>query len=140
MRLCIFVTLVGLLTACSKPFHHPEKLWFNSLQQGTALILSEHVDGDWNSVCIFAPYSDNAQARQKLGFEWPLEDLTTVWVLDNVSLLVFVDNNTVIDFLEVRRDHVDFAPLAGECLVREKSKFYYDNGIAVQTNRNHNRL
>ena len=132
MKLFVFVLLSSLLTACSKPFHHPEKLWFGTLQQGSPILLSEHVDGDWNSVCVFAPYADNNQARQKLGFEWPLEDLTTVWVLDNVSLLVFVDNNTAIDYLEVRREHIDFVPRAGECYVRAKSDFYYDNGIAVQ--------
>ena len=85
--------------------------------------LASAVPGNWDRVCILEPYSNNAAAAQALGFKWSAETLTSIEDNENISLLIFVRDNSVIDYVEHPRNSDDFTNLAGQCFQHTKAKF-----------------
>jgi len=85
--------------------------------------LAAAVPGNWDRVCILGPYSSNAVAAQTLGVEWPAETLTDIERDDGISLLFFVRDKSVIDYVEHSRGSGDFSNLTGRCFSRSKAKF-----------------
>lgn len=85
--------------------------------------LASAVPGKWDRVCILGPYSSNAAAAETLGFTWPAETLTSIEDNEGISLLIFVQGESVIDYVEHRRDLGDFTNLTGRCFPRTSAKF-----------------
>jgi len=85
--------------------------------------LAAAVPGNWDRVCILGPYSSDAVAAQTLGFTWPAETLTDIEQDDGISLLVFVQGKSVIDYVEHSRGSGDFSNLTGRCFPRTSTKF-----------------
>lgn len=94
-----------------------------SASAGKSVDLAVAVAGNWDRVCILGPYSSNAVAAGILGFEWPAESLTDVERSDVISLLVFVQGSTVLEYLEHPRSSGDFSNLAGRCFLHGNTKF-----------------
>ena len=97
------------------------------------LNLVEYVDGTWQKVCFMGPYSDDNAARELLGFDWPLEALTSVWVNEGVTLLIFVENKSVKSYYEVSRGQYDFSVLSGSCIERDLASFIKSGSKVVKT-------
>lgn len=88
--------------------------------------LSQVGGSAWQRVCIFQPYSNNDLAKQTLGFEWDLEQKTSISSSDSMNLLVFVEGKEVITYVEHPRNLGDFEGLSGQCFDREDAKFARD--------------
>ena len=91
---------------------------------------SESIEGDWEQLCIFEPYSDNDKAAELLGFAWDLESNSGIYSLDSITLLVFASTASVVQFEEVTRD-VDFSPLGGKCYDRSAARFNIEKGAVT---------
>lgn len=118
------------MASCSSEYGGSHKLPIKSVDG--LVNLAEVVDGEWDRVCIFSPYSTNQVAEDVLGFKWPLETESGVGVNDGVSLLVFVKSSSVASFYEIPRNTTDFTNLGGACYGREDSVFKVDsNGWPV---------
>lgn len=79
----------------------------------------------WDKVCILGPHSTPKHAYDTLGFDWPIEMLTSISTDDSIALLLFVKNQEVIQFVEHPRRDGDFANLSRQCVDREKATFYH---------------
>lgn len=86
--------------------------------------LAKAFEGDWERVCILAPYADNAAARAALGFDWDAEGKTAIHGNDGIALLLFVHAGKVAAFAEHPRNLGDFASLPGQCFPRAQARFY----------------
>jgi hypothetical protein len=85
--------------------------------------LAAAVPGNWDRVCILGPYSNDIAATETLGFEWPAERLTDIEISDSISLLIFVKENAVLNYIEHPRRSGDFSNLRDRCFSRDNSKF-----------------
>ncbi len=91
----------------------------------TFVNLEKVVPNAWDKVCILGPYSTLKHVYDTLGFDWPLEMLSSISTDDSIALLLFVENQEVIQFVEHPRRDGDFANLSRQCVARNKSTFYH---------------
>jgi hypothetical protein len=85
--------------------------------------LASAVPGNWERVCVLEPYSTDASAAEALGFKWPAERLTDIADNDGISLLIFVQGQSVLGHVEHPRRAGDFSNLTGRCFPRASAKF-----------------
>jgi len=89
--------------------------------------LSKVAGPEWDSVCIFGPYSTNKSVKEKLGFDWNIEENSSIASSDAINVLAFTKNGNVLKFVEYPRESGDFADLSGDCFGRNNSKFKREN-------------
>jgi hypothetical protein len=128
MKIRYFLLLSFLVGGCSDIEEAP-KLSFDYVQ--LPIQMTEFVTGDWDKLCILGPYSDNQLALQVLGFEWQLESLSSVWINDGVTLLIFVKRGKVESYFEVTRSPLDFNSLDEQCFIRNEAVFNVEDGAVV---------
>jgi len=128
--LYLLVLILGL-SACSYGEVEAPSLNFDYAKEPIKFV--EYVDGNWDKVCFLGPYSNNEAASELLGFDWPLESLTSVWINDGVTLLVFVENGSVQSYYEVSRAPYDFNIFSNSCVSRALSSFIKSGSKVVQT-------
>ena len=90
---------------------------------GGRVDLAEAYTAPWDRVCVLGPYTDNARAKQVLGFPWDAEGKTVIHTNDGITLLVFVSGKQVADFVEHPRNFGDFATQSGKCFPRSSARF-----------------
>ncbi|WP_338728573.1 hypothetical protein V8687_11195 [Shewanella baltica] len=73
--------------------------------------LGKEIEGDWDKVCFLPPYTNNDLAREVLSIEFDAEGNSGVYVLDSITLVVIIKQNTVLECFETPRNNVDFASL-----------------------------
>jgi hypothetical protein len=125
------LVLIFFLFACSYGEVEAPRLNFDYAEE--PIELTEYVDGNWEKVCVLGPYSDNAAASELLGFHWPLKSLSSVWVNDGVSLLLFVRSKEVLSYYEVARAPYDFSVFSNSCIERALSSFSKNGSKVLQT-------
>lgn len=76
----------------------------------------------WSRFCVISPYSDNAATEAVLGFGWDSDERTSIQFSDSIVLLVFVNSNEVVGYVEYPRQEGDFADFDPPCLSRENAK------------------
>ena len=94
-----------------------------ALKQSHSVNLAAIISSPWDRVCFIGPYSDNARAKQVLGFDWPVESKTSISNNDGETVLVFVRAGAVERYLEHPRNLGDFADLSSECFNRNDATF-----------------
>lgn len=85
--------------------------------------LAKVSDKSWDRVCIIGPYALNKAAEEVLGFKWDIEKNTEITSNDRISLLIFVKNNQVVEFVQHPRNKVDFSSGKIGCLPSNAAKF-----------------
>lgn len=58
-----------------------------------------------------------------LGFDWNVESQTSIRSNDGITLLLFVRDNDVVEYVEHPRNQGDFSNLTMQCFLREKATF-----------------
>ena len=91
--------------------------------------LAEVVPGDWDRVCVLAPYTNNEQAEHVLGFAWDVERHTDIASSDGEVVLVFIRGQSVVDYTEHDRVHGDLAQLTPPCLLRSAARLIRHDGL-----------
>jgi hypothetical protein len=129
MKIIAVLGLLALLSGCFSETTSAPNLKLNYAD--TPIELTKHVTGDWQMVCILGPYSDNELAQEVIGFSWPLESLSSVWINDGVSLLIFTKNESVQSYFEVARGKYDFNSLDEQCFNRSDAIFTKVDGQVV---------
>jgi hypothetical protein len=95
--------------------------------KGTSIInLAAAVPGTWEKVCVLGPYSNDNTARKTLGFEWSAETKTSIQTNEGIAVLLFVQDNKVVAFVEHPRNHGDFSNLTTQCFPKQKAQFFHD--------------
>ena len=117
-------TAVVLLATCTGCTDYSSRIsdQFNATGR-TSIDLMQAVPITWDKLCILGPYSGDEEAERTLGFKWPAERRTSIENNDGIALLLFVQNNSVVEYIEHPRDQGDFAPLASQCFKSSNAKF-----------------
>ena len=131
MKYLFLAVLILGLNGCSLSESEAPRLDFDYAEEPIKLV--EYVDGNWEKVCFLGPYSTDEAAQELLGFQWQLESLTSVWVNDGVTLLVFIENGSVQSYYEVSRAPYDFSVFSNSCVNRNLSSFIKSGSKVVQT-------
>lgn len=122
-RALVHVSMLLAVVGCSDS--DPDRIAQQFEDSGRRSVdLASAVPGDWERVCVFGPYSGNADAEKALGFEWPLEALTDI-DHEGSSLLVFVQGGSVVHDIEHPRRAGDFSNLTGRCFARTNARFVH---------------
>lgn len=121
----IFVILLLAALAGCQPGHRiSSSIRDQFLASGRKSVdLAVAVPGTWKRVCILGPYSSNATAKQMLGFDWDSESRSSIKDNEGISLLLFVQDHKVIDYVEHSRSAGDFTNLTGRCFSSSSAKF-----------------
>lgn len=85
--------------------------------------LATSIPGDWDGLCVLAPYSTNSMAEETLGEAFNVELRSNIASSDSIALVVTMKDDSVTDAFEVSRNNVDFAHFGGRCFDREESQF-----------------
>ena len=96
------------------------------LSDGGSVNLAQAVPGAWDEVCVLGPRSDNIVAANTLGFDWNAEARSSIEDSDTISLLVFIKDGDVVEYVEHPRADGDFSRESGRCFAREASVFVHD--------------
>ncbi|GAA0860450.1 hypothetical protein [Aliiglaciecola litoralis] len=131
MKYLYLVVLMLCLSACSHIESDAPLLDLDYAEE--PLNLFEYVDSNWEKVCFLGPYSNDDAALELLGFQWPLETLTSVWVNEGVTLLVFIENGSIESYYEVSRGRYDFSVFSNSCIKRSAATFIKNGSKVVQT-------
>jgi hypothetical protein len=75
---------------------------------------------------VLAPYSTNETAKKTLAFAWDAETKTSITTNESISLLLFLQENKVVAYVEHPRNRGDFSNLTAQCFPKEKSQFVHD--------------
>ena len=127
MKSWCIVLLLLIVSACdSAPSTITEEITRQFQSSGRTFVdLAKVVPTAWDKVCILGPYSTPKNVYDTLGFDWPLDMLSTIATNDSIALLLFVNKQEVVEFVEHPRRDGDFANLSRQCIARKKSTFYH---------------
>jgi len=72
---------------------------------------------EWERLCFFGPYTDDAAAAKTLGFLSATMQRSRVRGSDAYTALVYLGKDgSVLELVDVKRSSLDFSPLSGSCL------------------------
>lgn len=69
---------------------------------------------EWDQLYIFPPYMPLDSIDESLGFSWSRSIQTSIPSNDEINLLVFLNEDRVVRWIEVPRNTADFAQIAAE--------------------------
>jgi hypothetical protein len=75
----------------------------------------------WEKVCVLGSYTSTKEAEKVLGFQWDVEQKSSIAKNDAINLLVFVKGRKVLAYTEHPRNKGDFSELRSRCLPRKQS-------------------
>jgi hypothetical protein len=116
MKKLLLLIFVFLQTSCSEPVN------LEISKDEGVVELSTLVPGKWDRLCVLGPYSSNKDAKELLGFEWDLEEESSISTFDSFTLLVFVAKDKVEQIVELSRE-ADFASQDKKCFDKSSSQF-----------------
>jgi len=114
----------------NQPFIHPISMNIKmqlEVNNGNKVDLSTVIESKFERVCIFGPYSHNEGTRNILGFDWDIEQKTSIHLNDGYNVLVFIANNQVVDYVKHPRNIGDFSSFSGKCFTQFNAKFEREN-------------
>ena len=103
-----------------------ENISENIYKQGDTVNFSKATSLKFDKVCIFGPYSSNADASEILGFDWDIESKTNITSSDSVNIIVFTKNKKMIEYVAHPRNKNDFHKLNRKCFSYEFSTIRKD--------------
>ncbi len=127
IKLIVSVVLFLILGSCDSSQSYLSQEISRQFQATgrTFVNLVEVLPAMWDRVCIFGPYSNDKAAKDTLTFHWDLESKSSITHNDSIGLLVFVQGEQVVEFVEHARRDGDFTNLSRQCFAREKSTFHH---------------
>ena len=93
--------------------------WLWKQSQKNSINFDVYGSNEWNRVCFLGPY--NEFSSELTGLSWDITEYTDVLSSDGHTVVVFINNIEVIDFIVQIRSKGDFSSLSGTCLSRSKS-------------------
>lgn len=107
-----------------RPFDDAEMVSrLTEAQAGDRIELEELTPFSWEELYIFGPYLDPSSIDVRNMDEVP----DAIQYLDSITLLVFVQNNTAIRYIELPRSAGDFEMSSYERAIKQKSAVFIRN-------------
>jgi hypothetical protein len=93
--------------------------WLWKQSQKNSVNFEVYGSNEWDRVCFLGPY--NEFSSELTGLSWDITEYTDVLSSDGHTVVVFINDIEVIDFIVQIRSKGDFSSLSGTCLPRIKS-------------------
>ncbi|WP_342807992.1 hypothetical protein [Alteromonas sp. M12] len=120
MNRFIVLLLLFAIVSCAKFETAPTRTF--DISSGV-VDLSIEVGGNWDKVCFITPYTDNAGAKEVLGFDFNVEEKSGISILDGITLVIATKGSQVIEYFETPRSNIDFSSLNSGCFSKFNAKF-----------------
>lgn len=102
--------ILFLLTGCAIPERNVElEKSISSITEdknNSEIILTTLTSFDWQKAFLFTPYSTQEGIEEQLGFKF--NDPSDIDYRDDIYLLVFINDDKVVQYVEVERHGADF--------------------------------
>ncbi len=85
--------------------------------------LAKAVPGNWERVCILAPYTTNSRAKEILGVSVNVARRSNIGSSDSIALLATIHDSRVNGLYEISFESANFTPHAGECFPKNDARF-----------------
>ncbi|HCC08078.1 MAG TPA: hypothetical protein DEP72_08000 [Clostridiales bacterium] len=82
---------------------------------------------DWESMYIFGSYTSYKEIFEVIGFEWEEVYKTNINHDDNINLLLFIDDNKVVKYIEYPISYGDFGKLNADIYSSKNAVFELEN-------------
>lgn len=76
--------------------------------------ISKITSFSWDRMYIFDPYTSEREIDETIGIHWSGSKSTFIESSDSITLIVFIDEGTVVQYLEFWREPWDFAYLEND--------------------------
>ena len=93
--------------------------WLWKQSQKNSVNFEAYGSKAWDRVCFLGPYDEFSS--ELTGLSWDVTEYTDVLSSDGHTVVVFINDTEVIDFIVQIRSKGDFSALSGTCLPRSKS-------------------
>lgn len=91
---------------------------------GTGVALVDHATFAWDKVCIFGPYTSDADIDGVAEVQGAAKQAHGIQSRDDIDVLLFVHDGDIAASVAHPRDHGDFGPeLVGKCYSRQQAVF-----------------
>jgi hypothetical protein len=91
---------------------------------GTRLALVEHATFNWDSVCIFGPYTSDTMIQAATGIPGATQYEHDLQSREDINLLLFIAEGRIMRSVAHPRRRGDFGPeIAGKCFTKSQAVF-----------------
>ncbi len=122
----LVIVLSMLLLACQP---NAKKLLIN--KDSKELNFTTIETGEWETLCLFNPYTTDSRAEELLNIDWPTSKFSSINLNDGIVLAVFLHKEEVITFYELNRTPFDFTSVGDRCYSRNNALFKLERGKAI---------
>ncbi|WP_036688762.1 hypothetical protein [Paucisalibacillus globulus] len=124
----IFIVLILLLAGCSNVQHNTDlEISILSLVENNSnndISLNQMTSFDWEKAFLFTPYSTQKEIEKQLGVNF--NDPSNINMRDDIYLLVFMNDDKVVQYVEVERHGADFTIEGNEYLTPAEDRIIID--------------
>ena len=91
---------------------------------GTRIVMSEHAPFPWDRMCVFGPYTGDAEVEAVTGVPGAATQAYDIRSNDGIDLLMFIDAGKVTRSVAHPRNQGDFgSEVVGRCYARGQAVF-----------------
>ncbi|SFE92174.1 hypothetical protein SAMN05428981_11066 [Bacillus sp. OV194] len=121
-KISVFVLLLLLLVGCSQVQHNKdlENSFYSVVKDKSEseINLKTLTTFEWDKAFLITPYSTQEGIKQQLGTDFI--DSSNISMRDDIYLLVFLNKDNVVQYVEMERQGVDFSMGEREFLTHRK--------------------
>lgn len=125
-KITVFILLLFLLVGCSQSNVQHNKDLEDSIysivddKNKSEISMKSLTTFDWDKAFLFTPYSTQEAIEEELGTDF--KDPSNISMRDDIYLLVFLDGDKVVQYVEIERRGSDFS-------IREKGHLTPSNDV-----------
>jgi hypothetical protein len=91
---------------------------------GTRLVLAEHTEFPWDTVCILGPYTPDDKVDALAGIQGAARQAHDIRSNDGINVLMFVREDRIAASVAHARNRGDFGPeVVGKCYSKAEATF-----------------
>jgi hypothetical protein len=112
-KITFFILLLFLLVGCSQSNVQRNKDLENSIysivedKNKSEIVIKSMTTFDWDKAFLFTPYSTQEAIEEELGTDF--KDPSNISTREDIYLLVFLDGDNVVQYVEIDRQGSDFS-------------------------------
>ncbi len=123
MRIAIIIGVLTLIAGFIWYNGGPDAQRLEIIPVNGEIDLAKAVPGNWDKVCILAPYTTNSHAKEILGVSVNVASRSDIGTSDSIALLAIILDSQVKGLYEVGFESANFTPHAGECFIKSDARF-----------------
>lgn len=115
LKVCVFLFVAG----CSN--YQPNTIELKATNG--SLDLQQVIPGDWDRVCVLMPYATHFIAKEFLGIDYNVYEVSNIYHSDSIAHLVVFKKGQIVGSYDASRKNVDLTSLGQSCFQRQFARF-----------------